>query len=636
MVVENHKLPRVSATLTIDNGPLFEGDIAGVSSLTGQILGSGTTTMSKDDFNEEIDFLGANVSFSSQGASMSSLSKYFPKVLGLMADGALNPTFTQEEFDSQQNQLVEGIKVNEKDVSTVAGQVQGALVYGKNHPKGEFVTTETAANVTLDDVKSFYNKYYNPNNAYLIIIGDVNFNDVKSLVTSNFSKWKKGETINYTIPKVTNVTQPEINFIDMPNAVQSNISITNSVNLKKADPDYYAALLANRILGGGGDARLYNNLRETNGFTYGAYSSIGNDHETATRFNAFAKVRNEVTDSSVVEFLKEIKRIRMDLVSDAELKQAKAAYVGSFVRALEQPSTAARYALNIETEDLPADYYEDYLKNINAVSAEQVKAAANKFFKEDNLRIIIVGKGKDVIPALEKLPYSINYFDKEGNPTEKPDLGSKIADGVTMNSVLQKYIEAIGGIDKIKAVRSIVTSYEGSSPMGTIGMVEKRLNDKFAQVTSVNGNPMMGIIATQTEMFMKQGGNKIPLPPTFLEDTKPTLGTFYELAILNNPSAKLVGIEKVDGKDAYKIELKGNAMSAASFYDVETGLKLKETSEIDMGGQIQTSEVNFSDYKDVNGILFANKKSTELGPQVVEMFLKEAFIDTGVTDADFE
>lgn len=636
LVVENHKLPRVSASLAIDNGLIFEGDKAGVTSLTGSVLGSGTTSISKDDFNDQIDFLGANVSFSSQGATMRSLSKYFPKVLGLMADGALNPVFSQKEFDSEKTKLLEGLKFGENDVASIARKVQGALTYGKNHPKGEFATPKSVKSVTLNDVKNFYNTYYKPNNAYLVVIGDVKFDDVKKLVTDKFSNWKKGTIPNYTVPKVTNPAKTEIDFVDMPNAVQSNISVTNTNYLKKADADYFAALLTNKILGGGSDARLFNNLREGHGFTYGAYSRLGNDHETASRFNAFAKVRNAVTDSSVVEFINEIKRIRTELVSPEELKTAKAAYTGNFVRALEKPETAARYALNIETENLPKDYYENYLKNINTVTAEDVKNAANKYLKLDNARIIVVGKASDVLSSLKKLPYKINYFDKNGEPTSKPELGAGVANGVTVKSVIENYLKAIGGADKVKAIKTVMTNFEAATPMGTINMVEKRTADKYAQITLVNGNAMAHVIATPTEMFMKQGANKIPLPPAFMEDTKGTIGTFLELAILNNPKAKLSGIEKINGNDAYKIEIPGKTISSSMFYDVKTGLKVREVSSTSMGGQTQTNTADFSDYKEKDGILFANKKTTTLGPQPVEMTLKDVKINSGVTEDDFK
>jgi zinc protease len=160
LVVENHKLPRVSATLNIDNKPIFQGEKAGVSSLTGSLLGSGTNNISKDAFNEEVDYLGANISFYSQGARLSSLSKYFPRILELMADAAQNPIFEQEEFDKEVNILLDGIKSSEKSVETIANRVQYALAYGKNHPYGEFTSKETVENITLSDIKNFYDFFY--------------------------------------------------------------------------------------------------------------------------------------------------------------------------------------------------------------------------------------------------------------------------------------------------------------------------------------------------------------------------------------------------------------------------------------------------------------------------------------------
>merc|ERR1712000_282362 len=175
LVVENHKLPRVSYSLTIDNKPIVEGDKAGVSSMLGAMLGNGTTSISKDDFNDEIDFLGARLNFGSSSAYASGLSKYSERIMELMADAAINPLLTQEEFDKEKTKVLEGLKNSEKSVSAVAGRVGSALAYGKKHPYGEFVTEETVNNITLDNVRAFYQKYFNPNNAYLVIVGDVDF-----------------------------------------------------------------------------------------------------------------------------------------------------------------------------------------------------------------------------------------------------------------------------------------------------------------------------------------------------------------------------------------------------------------------------------------------------------------------------
>ncbi|WP_311195783.1 pitrilysin family protein [Antarcticibacterium sp. 1MA-6-2] len=388
LLVENHKLPRVSLTLTLDNPPSPEGTKKGVASLMGSLLGTGSKKTDKDKFNEEIDYLGANVNFFSGGAAANTLSKYFPRVLELVAEGTLQPNFTEEEFTKAKERTLESLKSNEKNVAANASRLRTALAYGKNHPYGEMTTQESVESVTLNDVKSYYNTYFSPKNAYLVVVGDTNLKEVKALAKKYFSNWNKSEIPSFTLPEPKNVQTTQVNFLDMPNAVQSEVAVVNTLKLTKKDKDYFPALMANQILGGGGEGRLFLNLREDKGYTYGAYSSTGNDEYVST-FVASASVRNAVTDSAVVAFLDEIHRIRNEKVSKEELENAKAKYVGNFVMALEQPSTIARYALTVETEDLPKDFYQNYLKNINAVTAEDIQRVAKKYFMVDQARIVI-------------------------------------------------------------------------------------------------------------------------------------------------------------------------------------------------------------------------------------------------------
>src|SRR5574343_772509 len=323
MVVENHKLPRVSYNLTIDNAPYAEGDKKGVADLLSAMIGNATETISKEKFNEEIDFLGADMSFYASGASANGLSRYSSRILELLADGALNPVFTQEDFDAEKAKLIESLKSNEKSVPAIAGRVEDVLVYGKNHYNGEFTSEETLKNVTLQDVINNYNTYFVPANAYLVVVGDVTFKDVKKKIEKLFggNNWKTAAPpmLSYNTPKDLQYSQ--INFVDMPNAVQSEISLVNLSSLKMTDKDYFAALMANQILGGGGEGRLFLNLREKHGWTYGAYSSLYSG-KYINKFRSSSSVRNAVTDSAVVEFFNELKRIRTDLVSAEEFKNA--------------------------------------------------------------------------------------------------------------------------------------------------------------------------------------------------------------------------------------------------------------------------------------------------------------------------
>jgi predicted Zn-dependent peptidase len=633
LVVENHKLPRVSYSLTIDNKPITEGKKAGVSSILAAMLGNGTTNIPKDEFNDEIDFLGATLFFGSQSAYASSLTKYSDRIVELMADAAINPLLTKEEFDKEKQKLIENLKSEEKSVDAVAGRVGSALSYGTNHPRGEFTTEETVNNIEFGDVLAFYEKYFNPNNAYIVVVGDIEIGDVKKQLKKNFEKWEKSATIDIALPEPNpNAQYTQINFVDMPNAVQSNISLTNNVDLKMNDEDYHAVLIANKILGGGFNSYLNMNLREEHGYTYGARSNVGTSRWNASRFTAGAAVRNAVTDSAVVETLKEINRIKTEPVESDALANAKAKYVGDFVLALERPQTIANYALNIKLNDLPKDFYTTYLEKINAVTKDDVQRVANKYFKTENARIVVVGKGSEVLENLEKTGIPIMYYDTYANKTEKPKYDVALPEGVDTNSVLNKYLDAVGGKAKIEALKSILLKYEASAMGATIVSEEKRMDGKLAQKILMNGSPMMAAVTTQEAAFI----NKNALPENMAKDMSAMAGLFAELNLLTADNVKLTGIEKVDGKDAYALTVPGEVVSLTYFYDTETGLKVKETQTTSMQGQTQSQETFLKDYQEFEGLKFpAVREGSQMG-QVITFELKEVKVNEGVSDADFD
>ena len=630
LVVENHKLPRVSVTLDIDNPPMAMGNKAGLEGFVGGMLGTGTKNISKEDYDKEVDYLGANIGFGSQSAFASSLSKYFPRILELMADAAFNPVFTQEEFDKQMKQTLDNIKSSQKSVAAIAGRVDRALTYGKDHPFGEMTTEETLKNITLQDVKDLYGKIFKPNNAYLVVLGDVDYKTVKKQITDLFSNWQPSALPMQTLPKVKNPSTTEINFVNMPNAVQSEVAIINAVDLKMNNKDYYAVLLANQILGGGGTGRLYKNLREDKGYTYGAYSGIGASRY-ASRFKASASVRNMVTDSAVVEFMKEITKIRYQKATEKELKIAKAKYVGSFVKAVERPSTIAGYALSILQNNLPEDYYENYLANINAVTLEDVQNAAIKYFKGDKARIVITGKGIDVLKNLEKTDYVIKYFDKEGNPTVKPPMTLPIPDGMTAETVVNKYFEAIGGKDKVMDVKTTMMVANATIQGTPLVMTMKAAApNKTSQVISVMGNTMQKTVFNGETGYSEARGQKRDMQPAQIAEAKASNALFSDLSYA---SGKLVRIEPIEGKNA--IVLKYNDTEV--FYDMASGLKVKqvEITKTPDGKEIKTP-TNFSDYKEVNGIMFPHSIAIKSGPMNLDFVVKEIKVNEGVSDADFE
>ncbi|PZR23639.1 MAG: peptidase M16 [Flavobacterium psychrophilum] len=631
LVVENHKLPTVSYTLTMDNAPYAEGSKKGVSDMTAALMGSGTKKMPKDAFNEEVDFLGASIGFGSQSAYGSGLSKYSTRILELMADGALNPVFTQEEFDKQKAQIVEGLKSDEKSASAIASRVGGVLVFGKDHPAGEYLSEETLNNVTLADVQNNYNTYFVPGKAYLVVVGDVKVKDVKKQVEKLFGSWKPAiaPNVSYSDPKDVQYTQ--VNFVDVPNAVQSEISVVNVSNLKMTDKEYFATLLANQILGGGGEGRLFLNLREAHGWTYGAYSSIRGG-KYVSDFSSSTSVRNTVTDSAVVEIFNELKKIRTDLVSEEDLKNAKAKYIGSFVMNMEKPGTVARYALTTETQGLPADFYENYIKNINAVTAEDIRNAAKKYFSVDNARVVIVGKAADVLPALEKSKTPIFYFDKYGKPTEKPVAKKAVPAGVTAKSVLDNYIKAVGGEKAAKAVKSIATKSTGAIQGTPVELTSKVTSDNKQLVEiKAMGMSMFKQVVNEKGAYMVQQGQKIDVPAEEVAELKASAVPFEELTLSNNKDVAVTGIEPINGVDAYAVK---NGKTTY-YYDVKSALKIAEAQEEEQAGQKMVLFTYYSDYKDVKGIKVPYKVNKNIGIEL-DLTVSEVKINEGVTPADFQ
>ncbi|MDA7778095.1 insulinase family protein, partial [Flavobacteriaceae bacterium] len=428
----------------------------------------------------------------------------------------------------------------------------------------------------------------------------------------------------------SNAVQTEINFVEMPNAVQSEISLINTVQLDKKSEDYFAALLANQILGGGGEARLFMNLREDKGFTYGAYSSLADSHKTKARFRASTSVRNAVTDSAVVEILHEVDKIRNDLVTDEELELVKAKYAGNFVISLEDPETIANFAYNIKTQDLPENFYKEFLKNINAVTKEQVLAAAKKYFLSSNARIVVTGKGNDILEALEKIKYNDNplqvrYFDKWGVETDRPDYSKKTPVGVTATSIINQYIETLGGKSTLEGIESIKESAKAEMQGMVLEVLTQKTNQQQALTEmKMMGNIMQKQVVNKDYAYMEMQGQKMDMEGSVLEQMIEGAAIFPELTLDLN-SLELQGIVDIDGKKAYEIKVGEGLLN---YYDMESHLKIQVSQTMELMGNSQTTIIKMSDFKTVEGILFPHKTTMSLGPQEVEFITQEVILNT--------
>ncbi|MFT5168927.1 MAG: zinc protease, partial [Saprospiraceae bacterium] len=262
IVVENNKLPRVTFSLSLEADPFMENDHIGAAEIAGQLMSHGTTTRTKAQIDEEVDFMGATLNSSFSGMYAASLKKHTDNLLQVMSDVLLNPGFSAEEFEKVKKQTLSGLASSKDDPNAIAGNVASVLRYGKDHPYGEIVTEETVANITLDNCKDYYKNYYRPNVAYLVVVGDIKTKDAKTLVEKYFSKWQKEIVPTFDFVKPVMPETTTIDFVNKPGAVQSVINVTYPIEFQTGSPDAIKAAVMNTLLGGFFRSRLNGNLRE--------------------------------------------------------------------------------------------------------------------------------------------------------------------------------------------------------------------------------------------------------------------------------------------------------------------------------------------------------------------------------------
>ena len=637
-VVENHKLPRVSFSLVLDREPIVEGDKAGYTSMVGQMLRRGTTTRTKEQLDEEIDFIGASLGASSTSVYGSSLTKHKGKMLELMTDILYNATFPESELDKIKTQTISGLAANKDDPDAISGNISTVLVYGKDHPYGELVTEETVNNITIDDIKNYYSTYFKPNIAYLAIVGDINKKEAQKLVKKLFGKWEKGDVPKpvYEIP--TPPSKSFVALVDKSSAVQSVINITYPIVLKPGTPDVIKARVLNQVLGGGSSARLFTNLREDKAYTYGAYSSISSD-KIVGEFSAGASVRNEVTDSAIVQFNYELNRLKTEQVSQEELDLAISSISGSFARSLERPQTVARFAINTARYKLPEDYYSTYLKRVQAVSDTDVQATAEKYIHPDNAYITVVGKANEVSKQLAAFG-EVKYFDIYGNeyvPSDSPNMPA----GQTAEKVIDGYLAAIGGKEKLAEVKdlTIVSNADLQGQQLSIKVVNKAPNLSYQVILMGGAMELQKSVYDGKNFAQYAQGNKAPNDEKGAKDA-PIKG--QEIAELHyqtmGAKLELTGIEKVEEVNAYVVEVTlPSGSKTIEYFDFESGLKLRSTQFMQGPQGEVVMSTDYKDYKEVDGIMFPHITVIPLGGGMkLEAKVESIKINSGVADSVFK
>lgn len=594
-VIQNSKLPRVTYSLILDRDPIIEGDKAGMLGFVGQMMTAGTKNRSKDVFNEEVDFIGARISGSSTSISGSTLTKHQETVMELMADVLFNPIFPEEELAKLKTQTKSGLALAKNDPNSVSSILTSKLVYGNNHPYGEIETEGTVDNVTVEDIRSYYETYFRPNIAYLAIVGDIDIATAKPLVEKYYAGWERGEVPSKSYDKPKAPEKNIVALVDRSASQQSVIEVTYPLDNFLTSEDYLQSRILGYVLGGGFSGRLLQNLRENKGFTYGASANFGSD-ELISRFYAGSSVRGSATDSAINEIIYEIRNLKENGVKEDELNGAKSALSGAFARSLESPATIASFAINMERYNLPSDYYSTYLQRLNDLTVDQINESAKKLLKPDNMYITIVGNGSQIQEGLMAFG-EVKRFTNAGDPERQIALDTEI----TAEQVIEDYIKAIGGAEKAKTIKTSIMESVAEIPGAklNINYVYDENVQAFSNKIMAMGNVAIHTLIKDGKATVTAGGQSQELSDEQFEAAKMNMFIFPELHYEElGYSIALEGINDVEGQNAYKVIISNpTGAKQINYYAVESGLKIKSEST-------DAGEIFYSEYQDIEGIQY--------------------------------
>ncbi len=402
-VIEDDRKPTITLRLLIKSGSAFDGDKTGQSTFVAALLNRGTEKRSAAQFAKEIDFLGADLEAlpgpDSISIATSGLTIYTNQLLDLFSDAVLHPVFPADQFARVQRQTLSKLSAERQEPRALIGKIAGKVIYG-SHPYGAYQTPETVKAITRDDLVAFHKAHFLPNNATLAVVGDVKAETIVPLLEKALGGWVKGDLPKLVTPQIPEHHGVTVHLVDRPGSVQSNIEVVQ-LGPDRNTPDVPGINVLNATLGGGFSGRLFQNLREKHGWTYGAYSAF-DLRKLAGSFEASAETRNEVTGPAIAETLKEINRMRDELVPDTELELQRQYNVGNYLLSLESAARTATRVQDIDLYGLPADFYKHYAKRMAEATPQQIQDLSKKYLHPEDASIVVVGEAKEVKSQLDQ------------------------------------------------------------------------------------------------------------------------------------------------------------------------------------------------------------------------------------------
>lgn len=504
VVVEDPRLPLVSYRLAFRAGDVNDPpDVPGLMDMMTGLLNEGTATRTSKQIADEIARYGATLSAGSNAdyatVAASALSMYRNEILDLMADVALNPTFPESEVKLAQQNALQALIQQRSQPAFLGGERMARVLFGQ-HPYGVISATPESINaMSHDKLLAFHRAMFTPNRAVLVVVGDVRRDELMARVNNLFGKWAKGQMDARQFPAPPARTERALYIVDRPGSAQSNIIIANPA-INRTSTDYFPMLLMNVVLGANASSRLFMNLREQKGYTYGAYSEL-DARRLAGSFRETAEVRTPVTGVSLREFFYELDRIRSEVVSEKEIRDAKSYLTGVFPLQIETQEGLINRLVQIKMYDLPADYLQTYRERVNSVTAADIQRVARQYVQPDKAAIVIVGDAAAIMEQVKPYARTIEVYDISGNPKQLPtgNTSGTTGTGTNVTGTNGTGTTANAGAANLVGTWAIeITAPNGASMPATLtvnqengkmtGRVSGQFGDADLSNINVNGN----------------------------------------------------------------------------------------------------------------------------------------------------
>lgn len=487
VVVEEKRLPLVSYRLALAVGGAYDPpSLPGLTDLLAGLLPEGTESRASREIADAVARMGASLSAGANSdytiVAASALSQFSDNVLELMADVILQPSFPENEVDLARQNTKESLRQQRAQPSFLASEMVARVMFG-NHPYSVVAPTpESIDRSTRDEFVRFHRAKFVPNNAVFIVVGDVKFEKIVTRLEALFSGWNRGDELTPNFPAPPTRTSRKAYLIDRPGSAQSNIVIANS-GIVRTSPDYFPMLLMHTVLGATASSRLFMNLREEKGYTYGAYSNL-DARRSAGTFRATAEVRSLVTGDSLKEFFFELERIRNDKVSEKEIADAKSYLTGVFPIRLETQEGLIDQLVQIKMLSLPKDYLETYRDNVQAVTIDEIQRVAQTYVKPDHAALVVVGDGASVMEQIRPYCADIETYNTAGKPKEVGSTAPVDVTGswsINVDTPMGQSIPATLTIERNDGILSgRISSEMGNADLGEITLVDNSFQAQTA------------------------------------------------------------------------------------------------------------------------------------------------------------